>query len=577
MTAVTTGPGSDDWEIAEADRSLQARLHRLEDGVIRVVGPVRLPLAAIGFVLAVLGPNLAWASFTGFPGLMTLTFYPAATKMYCLVLACAFPLVVLRWGGRRQAGIIAMLGLLAVSVQTTVAISNAGGGLVNVSIGAWVTIAGAVCGVLAMLSLERDDSPPADWNLPNWAELVVVALSAGTGLGVIVYALDVNDGDQFVSLMIALAAAGLVLSKLGVIKNATEVNRAHNAVSLTLIGLAAVAFPFTQNGDAYWLRVAASVLIFASAAIGLNVVVGLAGLLDLGYVAFFGVGAYVAAMFSNATFAPEHHPGHLPFILVIGIGALVAGLVGVLIGAPTLRLRGDYLAIVTLGFGEIFQITVNNTDSFTGGPNGFAGIPQPALGGLDFGDSHRLFGVPLPYFANYYWGELILLAVLAFLFLRMGESRIGRAWVAIREDELAASAMGINTTALKLLAFGIGATLSGAAGTVNAHLSQQVSPDSYTFQQSVTLLAIVVLGGMGTVSGAILGATLLVVLPEKLRAFSDYRLLLFGLALILIMRFRPEGFIPNRRRKREFRDAEAVVAEGDSLAPDALNSPPGGR
>ena len=326
-------------------------------------------------------------------------------------------------------------------------------------------------------------------------------------------------------------------------------------VTLTAAAITAAAFPFTQGGDSYWIRVAASIGVFAAAAIGLNIVVGLAGLLDLGYVAFFGVGAYVSALLSNATFTTVHV--HVPFGAVIVLGALTSAFFGVIIGAPTLRLRGDYLAIVTLGFGEIFRIVANNWDGLTRGPNGISGVPNINANGFDFGKPHTVFGIVLPGFANYYFLELLLVAGVMVIFANLNRSRIGRAWVAIREDELAARAMGINTVALKLLAFAMGAFLAGAAGTVNAHVTTQVSPDSYTFLESALLLSAVVLGGMGTLPGAVLGSTLLFVIPEKLRTFQDKRLLLFGLALILMMRFRPEGLIANRRRQRELLSEES--------------------
>jgi branched-chain amino acid transport system permease protein len=258
---------------------------------------------------------------------------------------------------------------------------------------------------------------------------------------------------------------------------------------------------------------------------------------------------------------------------VVILGGCIAAVFGLVIGTPTLRLRGDYLAIVTLGFGEIFRITANNWDGLTRGPNGISGVPDLAAGGFDFGESHELFGITLPGFANYYFVELVLIAGAILVFTRLNDSRIGRAWVAIREDELAAAASGIDTIRLKLLAFGIGAFLAGAAGTVNAHVTTQVSPDSYTFLESILLVAAVVLGGMGTVPGALLGSTALFVIPEKLRSFQDKRLLLFGAALILVMRFRPEGLVPSRRRRRELR---SEAPEGVPGLAGASGPAPGG-
>jgi branched-chain amino acid transport system permease protein len=373
-----------------------------------------------------------------------------------------------------------------------------------------------------------------------------------------------------VSFLVFVAFVSVALHHLGTFEALGVLFARRQRIALVLGGAAAVAFPFTQQGNAYWIRVFASIGVFAVAAIGLNVVVGLAGLLDLGYVAFFGVGAYVGALLANASLTTVHI--HVPFLLVVLLGGCVAAVFGLVIGTPTLRLRGDYLAIVTLGFGEIFRITANNWDGLTRGPNGISGVPDLAAGSFDFGEAHSLFGVTLPGFANYYFVELLLIAAAILVFTRLNDSRIGRAWVAIREDELAAAASGIDTIRLKLLAFAIGAFLAGCAGTVNSHVTTQVSPDSYTFLESILLVAAVVLGGMGTVPGALLGSTMLFVLPEKLRSFQDKRLLLFGAALILVMRFRPEGLVPSKRRRRELRER---APEGVPGLPGASGAPPG--
>jgi branched-chain amino acid transport system permease protein len=305
------------------------------------------------------------------------------------------------------------------------------------------------------------------------------------------------------------------------------------------------------------------VLIFAATAMGLNIVVGLAGLLDLGYIAFLGSGAYVAAMLSESAFATiDWHP---PFLVVVLLGACVAATLGLIIGSPTLRVSGDYLAIVTLGFGEIFRLTMFNLDGINGplltnGPNGIPGIPDLQVGNFNFGDEHTVAGLELGRFSNYYFLLLILIAFVILVFARLNDSRIGRGWVAIREDEKAAEAMGVNVFGLKVLAFAIGAFLAGLAGTIKAHQDVAVSPDQYIFLESAFLLAAIVLGGMGTIAGVLLGATILKLLPEKLRFFSDYRLLLFGLTLVLMMRFRPEGLVANRRRLLEFHEEDEALA-----------------
>ena len=400
---------------------------------------------------------------------------------------------------------------------------------------------------------------------PSWLQVAAVVVVVGIVLAVTVVGLAIEESNAFVGFLAAVFAAVVVVQLSGLGRWTAEAFKNHSRIAAIAGVAAAVAFPFTQGGSGYWVRVFASIGVFAVAALGLNVVVGLAGLLDLGYVAFFGVGAYTGALLGGARLSTVDL--QLPFLAVVVIGAAVAAGVGVIIGAPTLRLRGDYLAIVTLGFGEIFRITVNNWNGLTRGPNGIAGVPDLAVGPFDFGERHELFGISLAGFTNYYFLEIALVLGAILVFTRMDQSRIGRAWVAIREDETAAEAMGINTTRLKLLAFAIGAAMAGVAGTVNSHVTSQVSPDSYTFIESILLVAAVVLGGMGTVPGALLGSTLLFVIPEKLRAFQSSRLLLFGIALILIMRFRPQGLIPSRRRTRE-------LQQDDPTEGDAMSTPP---
>ena len=540
------------------------------EAVRRVVGPRRLIAGAVGAALVIVGSLMPWATFAfGYPGKMTLAGFPGGARLYTLVLAAVAVLLVLDVPGRRRAGLAGATGILVVGGYNLVAMAFDGGGLGAVAFGAWLTVIGGAVLFAAFVSLPDDRPVPDEMrHLPAPIELIAIAVTLGAILYLVVVALEVGDREstRFVSLLLVIGFASAALQRLGVFNWLQRVFGRHRHVTLAAIAVTAVAFPFTQGGNAYWIRVFASIGVFAAAAIGLNIVVGLAGLLDLGYIAFFGVGAYVGGLLGNAALTTVDL--HLPFLLVVLIGATVSGIFGVIIGAPTLRLRGDYLAIVTLGFGEIFRITANNWDGLTRGPNGISGIPDINASGFDFGESHELFGITLPNFANYYFLELLLLAGVILVFSRLNTSRIGRGWVAIREDEIAAAAMGVNTIRLKLLAFAIGAFLAGAAGTVNAHLATQVSPDSYTFLESILLLAAVVLGGMGTVPGALLGSAALFVIPEKLRSFQDKRLLLFGAALILMMRFRPEGIVPSRRRQAEFRE------EGGA---DAMSATPGAR
>jgi len=329
-------------------------------------------------------------------------------------------------------------------------------------------------------------------------------------------------------------------------------------VGFALVGLALAVLPFAlaQVGTT-WVRITNFAILYVLLALGLNIVVGFAGLLDLGYIAFYAVGAYVYALLASPQFGL-----HLPFWVILPIGAAVAALFGVLLGAPTLKLRGDYLAIVTLGFGEIVRIFLNNLSrpvNITNGPQGISGIDPFALPGFRF-DS------PI----KYYYLLLAVALVIIAVNLRLQNSRIGRAWEAIREDETAARAMGIDTRNLKLLAFAMGASFGGIAGGMFSAIQAFISPESFILVESIMVVSMVVLGGMGNVWGVILGALLLSFVPEILRwtvtpvqeaLFGRMlvepeviRMLLFGLALVLVMLFRPAGLLPSAVRKRELEE-----------------------
>ncbi|MFF1788885.1 branched-chain amino acid ABC transporter permease [Kitasatospora sp. NPDC058243] len=425
------------------------------------------------------------------------------------------------------------------------------------------------------LRLGTVDRPlPAPRQLPSWAEVLTIVLAFGLGLFAITFGIDTEYGELFIGYLLLAALVVPALTRSGLLARLRALTVKHRPVTTGAAFAAAASFPFTQTSDQY-TSVATNILIFATVALGLNIVVGLAGLLDLGYVAFLGVGAYAAALVSGSPASPIHV--QFPFWAAMLTGAAVSMVFGVLIGAPTLRLRGDYLAIVTLGFGEIFRITMLNLNGTTGpkvtnGSNGIPRIPDLEILGFDLGKPHTVAGIELGRFSNYYLLMLLVTALVVLVFARVGNSRIGRAWVAIREDETAAEAMGINGFRLKLLAFALGACLAGLAGTVQAHVSYTVTPDQYTFAEalppnSAFLLAAVILGGMGTISGPLAGATLLFLIPKKLEFLSDYQLLAFGAALIILMRVRPEGLIPNRRRQLEFHEA-AIPAQpaGDGAA-----------
>ena len=288
--------------------------------------------------------------------------------------------------------------------------------------------------------------------------------------------------------------------------------------------------PFALNN--YYIDILTITGIYAILALGLNIVVGLAGLLDLGYIAFYAIGAYSYGIL-NTEFG-------IPFWPALLIGGLLAAFAGMFLGMITLRLRGDYLAIVTLGFLMIVHLILNNWDSLTHGPNGILGISSPSIGKF-------VFSEPI----HFYYLILVISILAIFIINRINNSRIGRAWIAIREDEIAASAMGINVTTMKILAITLGASWAGVAGVFFAGRYSFISPESFTFLETVIVLSMVVLGGMGSIPGVILGAALLIILPEVLRGFQDYRMLVFGGAMVLMMVFRPQGLIGNPRRKIE--------------------------
>jgi branched-chain amino acid transport system permease protein len=346
--------------------------------------------------------------------------------------------------------------------------------------------------------------------------------------------------------------------------------KSNKLILYVIAGLALVLLPMGLQvfGNA-WVRIADTALLYVLLAIGLNIVVGYAGLLDLGYVAFFAVGAYLYALLASPhlaqtfpMFASIFPNGlHTPIWLVIPLAAGVAGLFGILLGAPTLKLRGDYLAIVTLGFGEIIRVFLNNLDhpvNITNGPKGLAGIDAFSIFGVSLGKPLAVGPFQLTSVAMYYYLFLALVIVSVVLSHRIELSRIGRAWMAIREDEIAAKAMGINTRNMKLLAFGMGASFGGVSGALFASFQGFVSPESFTLMESVMIVAMVVLGGLGHLPGVVLGAVLLAALPEVLRYVASplqhltggrldasiLRQLLIALAMIVVMLLRPRGLWP---------------------------------
>ncbi|MFJ9024733.1 branched-chain amino acid ABC transporter permease [Streptomyces sp. NPDC102259] len=579
-------------------------------GLIGIPAHTARLLATGGGILTIISTFLAWTWTSAFPGDLTVYGYPGGLQVLVLIGGALTTLFALASYGIKGLGWLvpagadgaikfAALATFATSWYTVIAISTDLGGVVNLEIGGYLVALGSLAAFLGALALpfEHPAADPIDpddtswehskhkashrWEtikaafasgtakpvgkLPAYAEILIIVAALGLGLTVFTYGIGTEYDELFVGFLITAGFGFAALNKAGLVAQASQITARHQNITICGAFVTAALFPFTQTDDQY-ATLGVYILIFATVALGLNIVVGLAGLLDLGYVAFLGVGAYAAAMVSGSPSSP--FDVHFPFWAAALVGAGASLVFGVLIGAPTLRLRGDYLAIVTLGFGEIFRITANNLDGTSGpditnGSNGISSIPNLNILGFDFGIVHDIFGFNIGRFANYFFLMLIITAIVVMVFRRSGDSRIGRAWVAIREDETAALAMGINGFRVKLIAFAVGASLAGLAGTVQAHVTYTVTPEQYLFAgpippNSAFLLAAVVLGGMGTISGPLIGASLLFLIPNKLQFLGDYQLFAFGLALILLMRFRPEGMIPNRRRQLEFHeDAEA--------------------
>ncbi|OLF15051.1 branched-chain amino acid ABC transporter permease [Actinophytocola xanthii] len=548
------------------------------------------PFNAVGAALLVIAALLPWATFLlndgAFPDKATLQFFDAPLAVtgfrwqLLLIGVAALVLAFVRIPG--QGRVLRALGWggLAIGVVGAIFIASEGGGLGAITaadgttaFGSIVAVLGGVALVLGSTALGIPDIP--DWptrffglsgwplRLAAWVVLVVafggvlylvsLTLTAG-GIG---GAADPYAGPIFLAF---LGFAGALLGALhgaGVTRWVSRLSEEHRGFSILVLVACAFALPFTEAGSQYWMQVAATIGVYAATAIGLNIVVGLAGLLDLGYVAFLGIGAFVAANLSGA--GASALGWDLPFPVAALIAAAVAGVFGAIVGSPTLRVRGDYLAIVTLAFGEIFYRSAqNDIGELTGGASAIPGIPPISMFGTAFNEPLELFGAELPSGVLYYFLIVLVVAAIMAVFANLKNSRMGRAWIAIREDEDAARAMGIRTGKAKILAFLVGATLAGLAGAIFVHKLGTASYESFQFLESVTLLAAVILGGMGTIPGAVLGASLLFVLPEKLREFDEYRLLVFGLALILIMRFRPQGLVPDRVRRAELAGETAM-------------------
>ncbi|MGL5866515.1 MAG: branched-chain amino acid ABC transporter permease [Dermatophilaceae bacterium] len=543
----------------------------LPDGVRETHGSKAPALGVSGGVLLVVAGLLSWSFDDRILGDISPRFLPAGIQIYALLLgvvAVVLAVLLLRrppWLSPGRGLRILGLFSLAFTASAIWAIAYQAGGLVNVNEGGWIALVGSALVVVAGSLTPEVDIDVRTWpRLSSTLEIVIIVVMMAVLLFATAYTLGIEDSGTFGCWLVAILglASGLLGSGLGGYLG--FIGATNRRPLLLAAFVVAFLFPFTQGGSDANMSIATQVIIFAATALGLNIVVGLAGLLDLGYIAFLGTGAYIGAMLSASAFATVGWKP--PFAVVMLVGGCVAAVFGLVIGSPTLRVSGDYLAIVTLGFGEIFRLAMFNLDGtngpdLTNGPNGIPAIPDLVMFGFDFGQPHSIAGFELGRFSNYYFLLLLLIGFVILVVARLNDSRIGRGWVAIREDERAAEAMGVNVFGLKLLAFAVGAFLAGLAGTIKAHQDTSVTPDQYIFLESAFLLAAVVLGGMGTIAGVLVGATILKLLPEKLRAVNDYRLLAFGLLLVLMMRFRPEGLVPSKRRQLEFHEDDEELVE----------------
>jgi len=376
-------------------------------------------------------------------------------------------------------------------------------------------------------------------------KLIIILISTVSGL-LFFLALFMRKPYQFAAFAVVIAITLIFMRRTGFFGHMHGLIKDHRSTFFITVAVLLMILPFALSSFPYWIGVFVLIGIFVALAVGLNVCVGFVGLLDLGYVAFFAVGAYSTAIFTRK-FPDLWYSVWLAFPVSI----MLAGILGLLVGIPTLRLRGDYMAIVTLGFIQIVYLTTGNWDGLTNGPRGFDEIPAPKIGSFSLGENFNLFGIEFQADVLLYLMVIFFVGLIVFTCHRLSHSRIGRAWVAVREDELAAEAMGVNTMRVKLSAYVLGACIAGCCGVLFAVTQNSIIPSDFDFMKSALLLCMVVLGGMGNIAGVVIGAVLIALLDEKLQFLHQYRMAIFGLTLIVMMILRPAGLIPSKRRRLE--------------------------
>ncbi len=304
-------------------------------------------------------------------------------------------------------------------------------------------------------------------------------------------------------------------------------------------------FPLFFMDSPYWVFVITIGVIYIILAIGLNMMLGSLDLVNLGFAAFFGISAYTVGMIT------AKYGLHLPYLIVLLLAGIVAMIFGLLLCLPTMGMKGYYFSLTTIAFGLAVELTINNLE-WTGGPGGIKNIPHISLFGLNLGDSYTVFGYDLPFQLNYFYFALVIMLLVMLIAWLIHNSRIGLSWNAIKEDDIAARAQGINIKVYRIYAFAIGSFIAGVAGAIFAPLMGYIAPTNFTYAHSITIVAMVILGGIDNIMGIALGAFLLSIAPEKFRAFSDYRMLIYALIIILMVIYRPQGLIPKKIRKYDF-------------------------
>ncbi len=401
----------------------------------------------------------------------------------------------------------------------------------------------------------------------TWNRVLVIATTLGL-YGLFVAGLVITRVSLFIAFLIAVIAAAVAYQRQPRLKERIyQAFRENRSLAIALLVVLLAAYPFILRGDPYLLQIAALSGIYVIMALGLNITLGYAGLLDLSFAVYFGAGAYTSAQLAI-------HFG-LSFWLGLVLGGFMASFFGFIVAWPALRVQDHYLGLVTLGYGLMMDLLARNLNFLTNGTDGVINIPPPAIGSHHFTDPLVLGPVSLPFQANYYYLAALLAIAAGFVNYRLRRSNLGRSWDAIREDEIAARCSGINAHGAKVLAFSTGAFFGGIGGVIYAHMIGFISPESFSFLESMMILVMVVLGGAGNIMGVVFGAVLLVLLPERFREFAQLRLLLFGLGLVLLMINRPEGLFPRTRIRRLLPEAklralgEKAVAAGVATAGQA--------